>query len=100
VDLLALPSFPTRRSSDLTHMADQLNDTLVARDSSDQEHGPYRSHTVSRPTKLERRRGSKWTVRLIVLAAIGAAAVLAPRALKKKDRKSTRLNSSHVAISY
>src|SRR5699024_11681708 len=78
----ALHSFPTRRSSDLPQGGAPLP---AAR------HG-RRDHHRERPGLRGDRRG---------LGAAGAAAhdpVLRERA--PQDRKSTRLNSSHVSISY
>src|SRR5699024_12822990 len=81
--LPALPSFPTRRSSDL------LRDEYVRRDES-----PYRrraphaqpgrgDHQRHIPAREHRRADDGNLLRI-----------------ERGDRKSTRLNSSHVSISY
>src|SRR5690242_20889561 len=36
----------------------------------------------------------------LVVVALGGEAVVAPPAVGREDRKSTRLNSSHMSISY
>src|SRR5690625_5664911 len=71
-----LSSFPTRRSSDLARM-------LGAIDRAD-------TNAVCSPLSAQ-----------IVLTMAGMGAAGATRAqMEQTDRKSTRLNSSHVAISY
>src|SRR5439155_2689110 len=96
VDHLDLHSFPTRRSSDLKHerpfeprrvrivkfLVHRGNCYLVrdARVDLDIIHLHWREHVRARRTHWPRWPGRNW-----------------PR---RKDRKSTRLNSSHVAISY
>src|SRR5207253_10692847 len=70
-----LHSFPTRRSSDLG------------------------SRQYPRPTRLARRITGDGGNRILVLQRGGRGAVQVPREAMQ-DRKSTRLNSSHVAISY
>src|SRR5439155_19707971 len=85
-----LPSFPTRRSSDLAHAA--------ARSS---------ARRVMVRTRSRRYSASDW------VSSIGSTASAATSAAERnvaiedtqsdaenRDRKSTRLNSSHVAISY
>src|SRR5690606_42134290 len=72
-----LHSFPTRLSSDLT--ADRLGDQLLRAVRRDLHHPAAR---VSSPQRT---------------VALGQNAF---RPLQVRDRKSTRLNSSHVKISY
>src|SRR5439155_24280758 len=74
----ALHSFPTRRSSDLSTGSQTRSGASIARRTRSCSHGlptPAPSCTLST-----------------------AAPIPQPRACR--DRKSTRLNSSHVAISY
>src|SRR5207253_11166516 len=90
-----LPSFPTRRSSDLRlTRCSVMHKAVYTRDFSDldisgasiighREHGP--AATGSGPYSGPRRR----VFTLGVGGPVGSG-----------DRKSTRLNSSHVAISY
>src|SRR5699024_12255170 len=93
---LLLCSFPTRRSSDLKHAAS--DDAAVSADSTCggfespeglrtllirlHESGPGSWHGDRDATELMRYTAIKY------------------RRLARKDRKSTRLNSSHVSISY
>src|SRR5690606_42091089 len=83
-----LPSFPTRRSSDLGARARAGG-------------GPARDAArpallkVANMTRHETARPSIFTWSLI-----GPAILDAFRKLDPRDRKSTRLNSSHVKISY
>src|SRR5207249_8351802 len=82
----ALHSFPTRRSSDLSRSsegADQGTDRAVR--GSDLQGKGTRSRMVGGSVIVG---GSSW-----------AHARSRPR-LRSRDRKSTRLNSSHVSISY
>src|SRR5207253_10166205 len=67
-----LHSFPTRRSSDLTASARRSGSTFTGA-------------RISRRSSAARRRSS---------------ASPSTRIVAERDRKSTRLNSSHVAISY
>src|SRR5690625_6507240 len=79
----SLPSFPTRRSSDLTfHQSDFLQNWLGSRERFDLivSNPPYIAH--------EEREDLSDTVKNF------------DPELALLDRKSTRLNSSHVAISY
>src|SRR5690625_2513419 len=77
---LALRSFPTRRSSDLSR----------ARFDSDPDDGrePRNGLVVQRPPKQAR----FWQMKGVWMSTCSGG--------PKKDRKSTRLNSSHVATSY
>src|SRR5207253_11084548 len=77
-----LHSFPTRRSSD-----------LPPRLGRDDRHGLRRQEPGShRAPDRHEHRG--------LPAPRDEAAALADQGLPRQDRKSTRLNSSHVAISY
>src|SRR5207302_9210160 len=76
-----LHSFPTRRSSDLSR----------------------RAHPLPRRSSRARRSRSGWSSHRVASPAGGTVQVdFASQALcsKEVDRKSTRLNSSHVKISY
>src|SRR5205085_11330629 len=77
----ALPSFPTRRSSDLGDLRDDVHDVPVCR----------------RPRLTEVR--SEFHLRTPILPARRCFRHETPIALRS-DRKSTRLNSSHSQISY
>src|SRR5437763_14800941 len=70
-DLRDLPSFPTRRSSDLVPRA------------------------LSRSARSPRTRWSRGVQRTVLTGGRGPVAMHSSR-----DRKSTRLNSSHRCISY
>src|SRR5699024_11990991 len=80
------PSFPTRRSSDLG----ERFDAVLVRD-----HADIAVERVGAAVKREQR-----------LAVFGAADrevarhLLGVEHVQRADRKSTRLNSSHVSISY
>src|SRR5690625_7219061 len=75
----AIHSFPTRRSSDLRKVRDaQLWATPIP------TYGTYLLAAVEEMTLRSNRRGKR----------------LALEGISAEDRKSTRLNSSHVAISY
>src|SRR5690606_41497507 len=88
--LPVLPSFPTRRSSDL-HAGDRggrvadLRHELLDRGGQVGLRVPRRLGQLHDPTALLQGRGRR-----------GAR----PLGLLLQDRKSTRLNSSHVKISY
>src|SRR5207253_10729362 len=85
-----LLSFPTRRSSDLD--TDQLVNVLLP---SLQSIRRVNVILVLRSTEIDRRNGRP--------ARFGIQSSFAPRNISyttNQDRKSTRLNSSHVAISY
>src|SRR5690606_41161409 len=90
VSLHAPPSFPTRRSSDLRsrpqHVVDDGDDVGQALARA----GPGRQHVA--PATL----GSPDGVDLVPVERHR----LADGVVRRLDRKSTRLNSSHVKISY
>src|SRR5205814_9772601 len=89
-DLPALHSFPTRRSSDLGDVL-ALDDRLVGLNPADRVVGLDREHL------LERVRGAIGLERPDLHLAEALATELR---LAAQDRKSTRLNSSHLGISY
>src|SRR5690606_41700912 len=84
-------SFPTRRSSDLfaAHVAAVLIKRVVRRRRP--EHEAIRVH-VATPSRL--------SFPSAHATSTTAAALLLARTTGSVDRKSTRLNSSHVKISY
>src|SRR5690606_42138411 len=85
VSLLHLSSFsfPTRRSSDLEHLSRHLRRGCRRRDRS-----PPRAGLRERRQAPRSRVGAR------------ALRVAVVRDVQRRDRKSTRLNSSHVKISY
>src|SRR5439155_16311424 len=90
-----LPSFPTRRSSDLfaESLLDGLAEALAATSSL-----TTRLRTEVRNWKLKRVSMGGFTLdREAQRFFLSSGSTLLRHAL---DRKSTRLNSSHVAISY
>src|SRR5439155_22835647 len=96
----SLHSFPTRRSSDLVlHevvvVADQNADTAAVRRVEDRVSVAGRKKLANKHVQLTMTRpaavGHRDDVAIIELAIF---------AMPDGDRKSTRLNSSHVAISY
>src|SRR5207249_12081488 len=95
--LLVLHSFPTRRSSDL-HFPDR-------RGAGAQRESSPLARTVAHQC-LARKRGRRRYLGCAsgglatLVGEYGAAGVGRPAAGALGDRKSTRLNSSHVSISY
>src|SRR5207249_8708871 len=91
-DPRALHSFPTRRSSDLRVLCDESL-WLGCRLGAHRWHvAPVRDDLPAPPpAAIERRSPERLTLELVGLS-LGA--------LERLDRKSTRLNSSHVSISY
>src|SRR5690606_40868881 len=85
-----LHSFPTRRSSDLS----ASGFTGVREDAGFQE--PMNLHS----TETGRPAGRFKTTPALLLAAILMLPASLPLQAGEVDRKSTRLNSSHVKISY
>src|SRR5207253_8209377 len=95
-----LPSFPTRRSSDLAVSPNRQGPPQ-----------PCREQSASLPPRLlrpcaagldvvyaQRRRSAATRLRLIYSPAFPRPLPACPRNPSLGDRKSTRLNSSHVAI--
>src|SRR5438876_7318919 len=82
-DQPALPSFPTRRSSDLSSAARFCGSTRPTRSGSAETSVQTEEHEVPRIRALPLRQQSLYAV-----------------AVSNIDRKSTRLNSSHPSISY
>src|SRR5699024_12640251 len=81
--LLALHSFPTRRSSDLARLSEvQILDSLP--------------ENMGAPTQAV----GNTSLMLHVEIDIDAELKRLNKELDRLDRKSTRLNSSHVSISY
>src|SRR5690606_41318032 len=93
-----LPPFPTRRSSDLLAAAFHAERVVRARGLArvDVERGQ-----VVRPRDgvIHERPGDE-LARLVVAAVLGERLADALGEPAVQDRKSTRLNSSHVKISY
>src|SRR5690606_40370002 len=89
-----LHSFPTRRSSDLHRRQNGRRRFAVRR--------PQRRHVDRRQAGV--RRGFSRPVQLTEFTyqriAPATASHTAAAAIDNRDRKSTRLNSSHVKISY
>src|SRR5439155_24951794 len=87
-----LHSFPTRRSSDLPALS--VSDALATPPSTSTEAWPVRMILISMAAVLL----STWRASTIdALPEATATSIARP---SPRDRKSTRLNSSHVAISY
>src|SRR5690606_42122744 len=95
--LLDSHSFPTRRSSDLSHangyqeLAEIMEVTAVC------------DVDIERVTKAKEATGATYAVQDYkeLLPYVDAVLVVLPHDLHfEVDRKSTRLNSSHVKISY
>src|SRR5699024_12684735 len=86
--LLQLPSFPTRRSSDLpaAHRRPPTGHPVLHRP-------PGPGAGAGQPAPVRR-------LHLTLVLRRLPAAVHLPDRLHRPDRKSTRLNSSHVSISY
>src|SRR5205807_10218522 len=91
---LDLHSFPTRRSSDLrrrraARLRSQLHSTLPIGG-----HESTATHPTARPRAPSGSRSTRPCVRASDRPADGAPSA------HSRDRKSTRLNSSHLVISY
>src|SRR5699024_12605634 len=94
VDLPSLHAFPTRRSSDLTKQRVSLQKVVLA----------PRAAAVQGRTPCEK------VKRFILLLGAMVGIIVSSRGqiilvcpipfIQARDRKSTRLNSSHVSISY
>src|SRR5207249_6090772 len=94
-----LLSSPTRRSSDLMPAADCRR----ARENRQSLFGKLRTRT--RGAEVQRNNGAGGSSDIEGKAAMGSGERAGKRAsfngaAERKDRKSTRLNSSHVSISY
>src|SRR5207253_9912689 len=93
----SLHSFPTRRSSDLKAGAAPAAARRNAVPACDErQHGGARTVPAHGISRLLRDRGAR---RHALLSGQNSCRVAGP-ANNREDRKSTRLNSSHVAISY
>src|SRR5690606_40258112 len=89
----ALHSFPTRRSSDLPwEVATRSGSGGVGAGAA---LAPTKSRSKTRPAVNRR-----WPLRGLIDASRGREKNIVVRIPAEKDRKSTRLNSSHVKISY
>src|SRR5207253_10841557 len=97
---LALHSFPTRRSSDLLHSS-RLLEARGGRLADPEREVAYEDAERLRDA-LQRGEEKIFSVGVYVLLRAGTKAALddLTRRIEITDRKSTRLNSSHVAISY
>src|SRR5690349_23842559 len=60
----------------------------------------FRSETVARATEVQPRTASRAVMPFDMRWRLGYHGVLTARGIPRQDRKSTRLNSSHVEISY
>src|SRR5207302_9842626 len=90
-DLRSIHSFPTRRSSDLIYKEGiQPADTLTWTGSGNNEN--FIAHNIAQTSNGP-------SITFAMENAVAKATDAADRK-KKEDRKSTRLNSSHVKISY
>src|SRR5207249_11976533 len=94
-----LPAFPTRRSSDLELVHEEKHDWAFFRKAAEQVFWPhveqeYREEIEGIAEGLKARGGKLDVWDLVALNAWLEIPYY------DKDRKSTRLNSSHVSISY
>src|SRR5437868_9757328 len=88
-----LPSFPTRRSSDLPNLGSAFREYFQVR-------YPEPNPELDRPDLVRELLGrSQAARRARELRATAPGRRTGPGA-RSRDRKSTRLNSSHVSISY
>src|SRR5207302_9826225 len=97
-DLLYLHSFPTRRSSDLVEPFVMRHRWIV----SISTNGKQKKNTECRQYAIERFHGSLRYGLSPILASANHTnfPAINQATFCRKDRKSTRLNSSHVKISY
>src|SRR5207249_7690055 len=86
-----LPSFPTRRSSDLVDRSRQVGVTDHGIGRQDERAHPGPSFPARQFPELAHARSQ---------ARVWLTVHIADDTLNLSDRKSTRLNSSHVSISY
>src|SRR5690606_41758802 len=84
------PSFPTRRSSDLLRVTEKTGVNFELQDL-----GKERVHI-----KAVGVGGHASTPETAINAITGLLTLISKLPLSEEDRKSTRLNSSHVKISY
>src|SRR5690606_40608085 len=97
---IALNYFPTRRSSDLL---DNIFIDIGAKDKAEVEKiGVHVGCVITYPDTFQILNKDKFVCRALDNRVGGFMIAEVARLLKenKKDRKSTRLNSSHVKISY
>src|SRR5690606_41340726 len=94
------PSFPTRRSSDLFAAAGMgdLLDRLQALENEESIEGAPKDVIGVRPVLMARIQYAAITTEGLLRHAVFKG--LREASLSVQDRKSTRLNSSHVKISY
>src|SRR5699024_11345867 len=92
------PSFPTRRSSDLDRVDHLGGVVLLVLGLADEEGEDDRDQGDDRSQQEGRLRSRR--TRLGDRAARGLPGVQGGGVDRDEDRKSTRLNSSHVSISY
>src|SRR5690606_40610265 len=99
VDTRHLPSFPTRRSSDLHRYWEALFRYVVRVLKDENDTADVLQDTFFKIWEQRERLQHVESVKayLFTVARNGALRFIA---LQQKDRKSTRLNSSHVKISY
>src|SRR5690606_40714872 len=97
--LLHLRSFPTRRSSDLQIPARAIGPADLARGRLAE--APLAGELIDQQHALAiLRQPGRGVVRLLAALAPASMAEIHRRSGDMQDRKSTRLNSSHVKISY
>src|SRR5699024_11830924 len=91
---LALHSFPTRRSSDLIGLL--VDDAIVVVENVER----LMEEEGLSPLEATRKSMTQITGALIGIGVVLSAVFVPMAFLGGADRKSTRLNSSHVSISY
>src|SRR5206468_8037731 len=95
-----LPSFPTRRSSDLELLTDRANGFLVTRQDFKFDLNAYLAAHPSAPVRtLEEVLASGTPPSRRTCVTLRPSHPATPRSTWAQDRKSTRLNSSHDQIS-
>src|SRR5690606_41551523 len=97
VSPLALSPFPTRRSSDLEHLAERTVDVRESAGGIDDGHA-RRHGFFNRLTKRHFCKQPRFVA--LSISNVDATADETCKLAVSADRKSTRLNSSHVKISY
>src|SRR5690606_41908087 len=93
-------SFPTRRSSDLTLLALVLSIGIVVDDAIVVLENVYHRIEQGEPPLAAAFAGTRQVAFAVVSTTLVVCAVFVPIMFISGDRKSTRLNSSHVKISY